>query len=80
MSGLNHNPDTFRFQHILYGIPDLLRKPFLHLKSSSKHLSLVLGTSVVSPLELAGAFSTFANNGIWSEPVSISYKRLKTEC
>ena len=35
------------------------------------NLSLVLGTSVVSPLELAGAFSTFANNGIWQEPVSI---------
>ncbi len=37
----------------------------------ASNLSLVLGTSVVSPLELAGAFSTFANNGIWSEPVSI---------
>ena len=35
------------------------------------NLSLVLGTSVVSPLELAGAFTTFANNGIWQEPVSI---------
>jgi penicillin-binding protein 1A len=35
------------------------------------NLSLVLGTSVVTPLELAGAFSTFANNGIWNEPVSI---------
>ena len=37
----------------------------------ASNLSLVLGTSVVSPLELAGAFSTFANNGIWQEPVSI---------
>ena len=35
------------------------------------NLSLVLGTSVVSPLELAGAFTTFANNGVWQEPVSI---------
>jgi penicillin-binding protein 1A len=35
------------------------------------NLSLVLGTSAVTPLELAGAFSTFANNGIWNEPVSI---------
>ncbi|MFZ4524711.1 MAG: penicillin-binding protein 1A [Chlorobium sp.] len=35
------------------------------------NLSIALGTSEVSPLELAGAFSTFANNGIWNEPVSI---------
>lgn len=35
------------------------------------NLSLALGTSEVSPLELAGAFSTFANNGFWNEPVSI---------
>ncbi|NTU97597.1 MAG: PBP1A family penicillin-binding protein [Chlorobiaceae bacterium] len=35
------------------------------------NLSLALGTSEVSPLELAGAFATFANNGIWNEPVSI---------
>ncbi|NTW82086.1 MAG: PBP1A family penicillin-binding protein [Chlorobiaceae bacterium] len=35
------------------------------------NLSLALGTSEVNPLELAGAFSTFANNGIWNEPVSI---------
>ena len=37
----------------------------------ASNLSLVLGTSVVTPLELAGAYSTFANNGIWNEPVSI---------
>lgn len=35
------------------------------------NLSLALGTSEVTPLELAGAFSTFANNGIWNEPVSV---------
>jgi penicillin-binding protein 1A len=35
------------------------------------NLSIALGTSEVSPLELAGAFSTFANNGVWNEPVSI---------
>ncbi len=35
------------------------------------NLSIALGTSAVSPLELAGAFSTFANNGVWNEPVSI---------
>ncbi len=35
------------------------------------NLSIALGTSEVTPLELAGAFSTFANNGIWNEPVSI---------
>jgi len=37
----------------------------------SSNLSLALGTSEVTPLELAGAFSTFANNGFWNEPVSI---------
>ncbi|MFZ4801165.1 MAG: penicillin-binding protein 1A [Chlorobium sp.] len=35
------------------------------------NLSIALGTSEVSPLELAGAFSTFANNGFWNEPISI---------
>ena len=35
------------------------------------NLSIALGTAEVSPLELAGAFSTFANNGIWTEPVSL---------
>ncbi|HCD35905.1 MAG TPA: PBP1A family penicillin-binding protein [Chlorobium sp.] len=35
------------------------------------NLSIALGTAEVSPLELAGAFSTFANNGVWNEPVSI---------
>ena len=35
------------------------------------NLSIALGTSEVSPLELAGAFSTFANNGVWNEPVSV---------
>ena len=35
------------------------------------NLSIALGTSEVSPLELAGAFTTFANNGVWNEPVSI---------
>ncbi|ABL64363.1 penicillin-binding protein 1A [Chlorobium phaeobacteroides] len=36
-----------------------------------QNYSIALGTGEVSPLELAGAFSTFANNGIWTEPVSI---------
>jgi penicillin-binding protein 1A len=35
------------------------------------NLSIALGTAEVSPLELAGAFSTFANNGFWNEPISI---------
>jgi penicillin-binding protein 1A len=37
----------------------------------ASNLSIALGTSEVTPLELAGAFSTFANNGTWNEPVSI---------
>jgi penicillin-binding protein 1A len=35
------------------------------------NLSIALGTAEVTPLELAGAFSTFANNGFWNEPISI---------
>lgn len=35
------------------------------------NLSIALGTAEVTPLELAGAFATFANNGTWNEPVSI---------
>ena len=35
------------------------------------NLSIALGTSEVSPLELCGAYATFANNGVWNEPVSI---------
>lgn len=35
------------------------------------NLSIALGTAEVTPLELAGAFSTFANNGYWNEPISI---------
>jgi len=37
----------------------------------ASNLSIALGTSEVTPLELAGAFSTFANNGVWNEPVSL---------
>lgn len=36
------------------------------------NLSISLGTSEVTPLELASAFGTFANNGVWVEPVSIN--------
>ena len=33
--------------------------------------SISLGTSVVSPIELTSAFATFANSGIYNEPISI---------
>ncbi len=36
------------------------------------NMSISLGTSEITPLELASAFGTFANNGIWIEPTSIS--------
>ncbi len=35
-------------------------------------LSIVLGTGVVSPLEMASAYSSFATNGVWAEPYIIS--------
>ncbi len=35
-------------------------------------LSIVLGTGVVSPLEMASAYSNFATNGVWAEPYIIS--------
>ncbi len=34
-------------------------------------LSLALGSGEVTPLEMTNAFGTFANNGIWVEPVAI---------
>lgn len=34
--------------------------------------SLALGVGEVSPLEITNAFGTFANNGIWVEPVAIT--------
>jgi len=36
------------------------------------NLSIALGTSEVSPLVLAQAFTTFANNGVWSEPLPVT--------
>jgi penicillin-binding protein 1A len=35
------------------------------------NLSIALGTSEVSPLELARAFTTFANNGVWSDTLPV---------
>ncbi|NTU54179.1 MAG: PBP1A family penicillin-binding protein [Chlorobiaceae bacterium] len=35
------------------------------------NLSIALGTSEVSPLELAQAFTTFANNGSWNEVLPV---------
>ncbi len=48
------------------------------------NLSIALGTSEVSPLVLAQAFTTFANNGAWSEPLPVTkvldkHKRVITE-
>ena len=34
-------------------------------------LSLALGVGEVTPLEMANAFETFANNGMWVEPIAI---------
>jgi penicillin-binding protein 1A len=34
-------------------------------------LSLALGSGEVTPLEMTNAFGTFANNGIWVEPLAI---------
>ena len=36
------------------------------------NMSISLGTSEITPLELASAFGTFANNGVWVEPTSIA--------
>lgn len=35
------------------------------------NLSIALGTSEVSPLELAQAFTTFANNGVWHDALPV---------
>lgn len=36
------------------------------------YLSLALGVGEVSPLEMTSAFGTFANEGIWVEPIAIT--------
>ncbi|MBU0701725.1 transglycosylase domain-containing protein [bacterium] len=38
-------------------------------------LTLCLGVSVVTPLEIAGAYIPFANNGIGAKPMSIRYTK-----
>ena len=40
--------------------------------SLPNYLSLSLGVGEVSPLEITNAFGTFANGGIWVEPVAIT--------
>jgi len=43
------------------------------IKSELPHfLSLALGVGEVTPLEMTNAFGTFANEGIWVEPIAIS--------
>lgn len=50
---------------------DYARK--LGIKSSLRpYLSLVLGTSEVTPLEMANAYGTFANQGVKTEPILIT--------
>lgn len=44
----------------------------LPLEDSDKVLSLALGTFEVSTLEMASAYATFANNGIKTEPYSVT--------
>jgi len=54
---------------------DMFRLTLAHLMGIRSRLdpvlSLGLGTSVVTPLELTNAFETFANNGIHAEPYAI---------
>ena len=38
-------------------------------------LTLALGTSDLSLLELTSAYSTLANQGVWIPPTSIRYRR-----
>lgn len=67
------NQVTVRLAYEHLKIPDIIsyaRRMGISSPMPS-NLSIVLGTAEVTPLELAGAFSTFANNGIWNEPVSI---------
>lgn len=47
---------------------------FSKLVDSDRNLSTALGglTTGVSPLEMAGAYGTFANNGVYIEPYAIT--------
>ena len=60
---LNHElgPDTYAHWVKRFGFTGSIRP----------YVSLALGTSEVTPLELAAAFTVFANEGIKSEPIGI---------
>ncbi len=53
---------------------DFARKVGLPLSQDDNNLALALGgiTTGVSPLEMAGAYATFANQGVYSEPCCIT--------
>jgi penicillin-binding protein 1A len=55
------------------GLPDIGRlAEKMGIKSKlDLYPSIALGTSVVSPLELTTAYATFANKGVYNEPISI---------
>ncbi len=60
----------------LAGIPDTLRLAksmgISTLSNSNQYgLTLVLGGGEVTPLDMTGAYATFANNGIHFDPVSV---------
>ena len=67
------NQVTVRLAYEQLSIPEIISyaKRMGISSPMPSNLSIALGTAEVSPLELAGAFATFANNGIWNEPVSI---------
>ncbi|WP_395089936.1 transglycosylase domain-containing protein [Armatimonas sp.] len=52
-------------------VVDLAKKMGVKSKMPSNDLSICLGTSLVTPLEMASVFSTFANGGDHASPIAI---------
>jgi membrane peptidoglycan carboxypeptidase len=53
-------------------IVDMARRMGITRSQLDPLLSITLGTSAVSPLEMATAFSNFATNGVWASPYIVS--------
>ncbi|HED30924.1 MAG TPA: PBP1A family penicillin-binding protein [Prosthecochloris aestuarii] len=68
------NQVTVRLLHEFLSPSEVIRyaKKMGITSSLEPNMSIALGTSEVSPLELASAFGTFANNGIRVEPIAIT--------
>lgn len=69
------NQVTVRLMHEFMSPSEVIRyaKKMGIASQLQPNMSIALGTSEVTPLELASAFGTFANNGTWVAPNAITH-------